>query len=187
MESDLSLITRIKNSNDETSLSELIERHSGIYIQIVEHFLNNSKMKQFKEMVLQDKDLTIYNSALNYDPSRLAKFPTYLANAAKWKCLNLINQTKKKKECDLDSAIQLEISDDGFLIDIDKAEAFQALFDALEQEKDPRVKKIIDFRYNSDNNKLTPWREIAKKMNLSIQGCINIHDNFIKNLKKKLK
>ena len=27
-----------------------------------------------------------------------------------------------------------------------------------------------------DSEKLTPWRKIAKKLDLSIQGCINIHN-----------
>ena len=36
-------------------------------------------------------------------------------------------------------------------------------------------------------NKLTPWKKIAKKLKLSIQGCINIHEKFIKEIKKEFK
>jgi hypothetical protein len=31
-----------------------------------------------------------------------------------------------------------------------------------------------------------PWKRIAKKLDLSIQGCINIHNNFIEKIKKEL-
>ena len=36
-------------------------------------------------------------------------------------------------------------------------------------------------------NKLTPWRKISKKMNLSIQGCINIHNAALKKISKNVK
>ena len=55
----------------------------------------------------------------------------------------------------------------------------------LEKEKDHRVKKIIDMRYNVSDNKLTPWRKIAKEVDMSIQGCINIHNKFINKVKKE--
>ena len=36
----------------------------------------------------------------------------------------------------------------------------------------------------SNGNKVTPWKKIAKKLDLSIQGCINIHNNYLKEIKK---
>ena len=41
-------------------------------------------------------------------------------------------------------------------------------------------------RYNVDNNKLTPWRKIAEALDMSIQGCINIHNRFINKVKKEI-
>ena len=61
------------------------------------------------------------------------------------------------------------------------------LKDSLNKEKDVRVKKIIDMRYNGPHNKLTPWRIIANELEMSIQGCINIHNRFINKLKKQEK
>ena len=51
---------------------------------------------------------------------------------------------------------------------------------------DERVKKIIDIRYNTTNNKLVPWRVVAEKLDMSIQGCINIHNKFIKKVRNEL-
>ena len=56
----------------------------------------------------------------------------------------------------------------------------------LNEEKDERVKKIIDIRYNTTNNKLVPWRVVAEKLDMSIQGCINIHNKFIKKVRNEL-
>ena len=51
-----------------------------------------------------EKDSTIYSSALNYDPDRNTKFSTHLANQTKWKCLNIINKKKKRKEFFIDES-----------------------------------------------------------------------------------
>jgi len=58
--------------------------------------------------------------------------------------------------------------------------------ECLEKESDDRVKKIVDMRYGSSNNKLTPWRAIADNLDLSIQGCINIHNKFINKVKSEI-
>jgi hypothetical protein len=51
---------------------------------------------------------------------------------------------------------------------------------------DKRVSKIFNMRYENVN-KLTPWRKISKEMDLSIQGCINIHNSALKTIAKKIK
>jgi hypothetical protein len=35
-----------------------------------------------------------------------------------------------------------------------------------------------------ESKKLTPWKKIAKKLDLSIQGCINIHNKHLTEIKK---
>ena len=79
-----------------------------------------------------------------------------------------------------------EPSDDSFIKQINKEEAFSLFQTILNKEKDLRIKKIIDLRYNVDNNKLTPWRKISESLDMSIQGCINIHNRFINKVKKEL-
>ena len=110
MESDLSLINKIKSDNDDTCLAELIDRHSGIYVYIVDQYTKN-QFATNTDFILQDKDYMIYKSALDYDPSKNSKFSTYLANQTKWKCLNAMNKSKKQKEVPLDAAYS-RVSDD---------------------------------------------------------------------------
>ena len=98
MQSDLSLIFNIKETNDEDSLLELIDRHSGIFHSMVNQFMSHPQCSLDKSQLVGEKDSTIYSSALNYDPDRKTKFSTHLANQTKWKCLNIINKKKKRKE-----------------------------------------------------------------------------------------
>ena len=71
-----------------------------------------------------------------------------------------------------------------------KANAASALREAVSlAKKDPdlRVRKIFELRYLiGEDNKVMPWKKIAKKLDLSIQGCINIHNSFITKIKNKI-
>ena len=58
------------------------------------------------------------------------------------------------------------------------------IFSHIESFEDKRVEKIFKMRYLNGKKKLTPWRKIAKELDLSIQGCINIHNSTFKKLKK---
>ena len=187
VESDLTLICKIQEDNtDQESLIALVDRHSGIFHTMVNHFMSSPQCALDKTQIVEDKEMTIYDSALNYDPSRNTKFSTHLANQTKWKCLNALNKKKKNKECFIDDENSyIEPSCDSFIKDINKEEALSVFEKCLKTEEDDRVKKIVDMRYGSYNNKLTPWRFIAKKLDLSIQGCINIHNKFINKVKKE--
>ena len=52
LESDISLINKIKEGNDENSLLELINRHSGIYHTMVNSFLSGPRNVSDKDTLL---------------------------------------------------------------------------------------------------------------------------------------
>lgn len=184
--SDFDLIDSIKNEQTNEAISELINRHSGIYTEMVCKFLSGSKNISDRETALADKDYAIYDAALNFDPERKAKFCTYLANKTKWMCLKILDKSKKRPSIDIDDfSFQEEISVSDFLPDISKKEASENFKKFLEKEKDERFGKLFDIRYNSCNNKVTPWRVVAEELGMSIQGVINLHDRFIEKLKEK--
>ena len=186
MHTDLTLINKIKDCHDEESLLELINRHSGIYHTMVNYFLSGNQNIGDKTALSEEKNLNIYSSALSYDPNRKTKFSTHLANQTKWKCLNIINKKKRNREVYLDDDKSfIAPSCESFLNQIKKNEVFSVFKSCLKEEIDGRVKKIVDLRYNTDNNKVRAWRIIAKEMGMSIQGCINIHNKFIQKVKKK--
>jgi DNA-directed RNA polymerase specialized sigma subunit len=186
--SDLELIENIKNKKDiDFCLQELIDRHSGIYLEMVNSLLRNCDNQSMRDDIISEKAYAIYNSALKYDESRGAKFSTFLGNEAKWLCLNASNKNKKlvaisSQNFDF-SELKSEINEEKIHFEQDILDSFQK---ELENVSDERVKKIFRMRY-SGNKKLTPWRKISEKMNLSIQGCINIHNSTLKTISKKIK
>jgi len=186
--SDLDLINSIKKKKKvDECLQELIDRHSGIYLDIVNSFLKNCNNDSLRNEIINEKEYAIYNSALKYDESRGTKFSTFLGNEAKWICLNASNKNKKYVELNDNTFDFDKIKDtcDKTIIDF-KDEILQEFNDHIKNHPDKRIQKIFSMRY-SGNNKLTPWRKISKVMNLSIQGCINIHNNALNSISKNIR
>lgn len=185
MADDLSLIEKIKQDQDENSLKELIARHSGIYTQMVNQTISDQSNVN-KYDILEEKDWFIYEKALKYDPSRKIKFSTYLGNEIRWKCLNKHNKAKKYEYSEIENHSEDFVQED-HLKEFQRQEILEKIFNLAEQNPDWRVRKIVQMRYKDcKKNKLTPWKKIAKQLKLSIQGCINIHKRFIKDVRKNL-
>jgi len=187
MDTDLSLINKIKDDNDSDSLKELINRHSGIYLDMVNKTVSDSCVFMNKNEILMDKDYYIYTAALKYQPDRNTKFPTYLANETRWRCLNLYNKNKKMIEEPLSDSLKEKSSHEDFLVEIQSNEIIKNVLEMAKKNPDSRVKKIIDMRYCFGYNKPHSWKEISNELNMSIQGCIDIHNKFINKAKNEIK
>ena len=191
MIADSDLIKKIQKSNGkcDNELKELVNRHSGIYIEIVNRYTaaTPNNLHSLKDDLISDKDYYIYKAALRFDESRKTKFSTFLANDARWVCLNQFNRCKGKKECTpLDSLINTLASEDEEKSLTDK-DILAKIFKFTKQSSDKRVHEIFISRYqNSTKNKLTPWSVVSTKVNLSIQGTINLHNKTINSIKQIL-
>ena len=190
MKSDQQLINDLQDSGGKNeSLNELINRHSGIYIEIVNRYIREDFGIVRKEDVIQEKDFNIYRCALKFDPAKNTKFSTYLGNETKWMCLNLYNRNKKERN-------NLEITENIYTlftpdsseipnrIDREMQSEINSIIDGI---PDKRIKKIFKMRYVvGQKNNVMPWKRIGEKVNLSIQGCINVHNKGIMLIKDKL-
>jgi len=183
MEEDLQLINNVKKLQDSSSVQELIDRHSGIYIEMVNKYLPNDMSGVIKDDVLEDKNFCIYDAAIKFDENKNTKFSTYVGNLARWKCLNIFNKNKKFPHYSVDESFDDKASCDSGMTEIQNKEDIERIFSSIDLIKDKRVKKIFKMRYKN-NKKLTPWKKIAKKLDLSIQGCINIHNKHLTEIKK---
>ena len=183
MAQDTELIKKVKNLGDGESLKKLISKHSGIYVDMVNKYIPSSIEGIRKQDVLEEKDLCIYNAILSYDKTKKTKFSTYLGNLAKWRCLNMYNKYTKFPQQSLENTNVQNYSCDPEIKSIEDLENITNIFQIVSRAKDPRVKIIFKMRY-SNEKKLTPWKKIAKKLDLSIQGCINIHNNYLEEIKK---
>lgn len=189
-DTDLTLL--VQEKNDEVALGELISRHSGIYVDMLKKFGYNSLSFNQISDIMQDKDYVIYRAALEYKPEK-AKFSTHLANKTKYMCLT--QKTKNKKNSRLVSFEEREEEKNIPHKDKSKTpdencifnDSFKRILNLIFKHKDPRLQTIFKERYFEGKGcKLKPWKLVAEKVNLSAQGCINIHDKAIKEIKSKI-
>jgi len=188
---DSELISNIQKEVDiEESLEELVNRHSGIYLEMVNNYASpNNPFIDYEELI-QDKEYKIYNAAKKYDPDRGAKFSTYLGNETKWMCLNIYNRNKRRPAFQNDFIENMPENNDfneDTISESIKQDLFNKVLSVIKKHPDTRVEKIFEMRYIiGTRNKVMPWRKIGESMNLSIQGCINIHNSAIEHVQDKL-
>jgi len=178
------LANEVKEKDCENSLVELIGRHSNLCYNICQKYMPVMHASGiFVDDVLGDKDYIIYHSAKTFDPTRKTKFSTWLGNQVRYHCLNKINKNKKYVTTE-DQELSFLIDKDGEIEDT--AELRDYISDLLSKIKDKRIKQIFEFRYFSNEEKMT-WTAVAKKINVSSQTAINLHNRGLSILKKRMK
>lgn len=190
--SDLEIINEIKkDKNVEENLQNLVERHSGIYLDMVNAYSSNDNPYIDRSELVKDKEYKIYLAALNFDENRGAKFSTYLGNETKWSCLNTYNKNKRKPVFNseyIENMPENPNFNEENMAESLKRDMFDKVLSIIKQHPDKRVEKIFKMRYIiGTRNKVMAWKDIGSKMKLSIQGCINIHNSAVVHVQQELK
>ena len=182
---DEMLIQNIKNNSCNSSLLELITRHSGICFSIGKKFSNYGGVNLNE--INDNKDWIIYSAALSFKGDKGSKFSTWLGNQVKYYCLNLKNKTSRYIGAE-DSTIEFLINqyyNDTKSSD-SKKETLNTISDLLDQVKDKNIKQAIHYRYFSNKNRILNYSEIGEILNVTPQTVLNWHNKFIDLAKKKL-
>ena len=110
---DVELVSSVQEGIDASAcLREIVNRHSGIYIEMVNHYMPESMPFVSRIDLIDDKEYNIYRAVLKYDPTRGTKFSTHLGNETKWMCLNLYNKNKKYSQVEFDENFLSSMHDD---------------------------------------------------------------------------
>tara|TARA_R100000808_G_C2152693_1_gene162306 strand:- start:3918 stop:4508 length:591 start_codon:yes stop_codon:yes gene_type:complete len=186
---DFELIQAVQEGVDaDACLREIVNRHSGIYIEMVNYFMPNSMPFVNRTDLIDDKEYNIYRAVMKYDPTKGTKFSTHLGNETKWMCLNLYNKNKKYSQVEFDENFLSSLHDEQKPYqDEIKRELFNKVIEITKSHPDTRVGTIFEMRYVVGNkNRVMPWKRIGEHLNMSVQGCINIHNNTLEKIKTKL-
>lgn len=196
--SDFELIDSIKNNVDvEDSLKELISRHSGIYYSMVKRFFPRatSKVNVDMELIFGSKDYVIYDSVLSYDRTRGTKFSTHVGNQTRFFCLNHINKAKPYSPVE-PKEMEKTVAEEEVIHDKIDQTISSRIVEIIKDIPDKRVQEIFRRRYlDSQGKRATPWSKIYKHIphgriknkSLTIQGCINLHNKALKEIRRKIK
>lgn len=185
---DVELVSEVQEKSCNNSLKELINRHSALCVDIYKKYtpaLYASGVPFYD--IYQDKDYIVYKSALSFKPEKNVKFSTWLGNQVRYHCLNAINSKGYLVNVDSDNDLDFFVDQrTDRKIEENKLEV-QYIFSILAKLRDPRIKEVFNLRYFKTDKKKMPWSEIGKKMNVSTQTAINLHQRGLDILNKKMK
>ena len=182
--SDNYLVERIKLTNCEKSLGELIKRHSAICFKVIKRYASTFHANNINVLdASSDKNLIIWNSAKSFNIDKNVKFSTWLANQVKYSCLNALNKKSKDRLVATEDKI-LELLKERPEED-PEGNLFEFTGNILNQLKDKRIKQIFSMRY-STRHKKPSWCKVAEELNVSTQTAINLHNRGIAVLRKKI-
>ncbi len=181
---DLDLVNKIKQDNCNESFEKLSGSYDNFYFSIARRYSQTLiKMGMSKEEIKTEKDFILYKAIQSFDAKQKTKFSTWFCNCARYHFLNFINSNKKYVVFE-DKTMDF-FNMQNSLITVDKtSETLDYLNSLLHSMKDQRVKEIFKLRYFSGNEKLTTWNKIARKIGISTQTAINLHEKarvFLKN------
>jgi len=182
---DHTLIDNVKTKSCNSSLLELITRHSGICFSIGKKFSNYGGVDI--NDINDNKDWIIYSAALSFNGDKGSKFSTWLGNQVKYYCLNLKNKTSKYVGAE-ESTIEFLINQyyNSAKASDSKRDTLNTINDILEQVKDQNIKQAIHYRYFSNKDRILNYSEIGEILNVTPQTVLNWHNKFIDLAKKKL-
>lgn len=179
------LIKNIQQKNDEESLKVLIERHSALCHSLYKKYSGSMTASGiYLQDIIDQKDYIVYKSAMSFDPCRNSKFSTWLYNQVRYQCLNCMNENSKYLTLETD---QLNYLIEKYnLPEKEYKNINDYIFNIIDSCSDKRIKKIFEMRYSNNSNKKMSWNRIAKKLKISTQSAINIHNKTLKLLKNKI-
>lgn len=182
--SDNYLVERIKLTNCEKSLGELIKRHSAICFKVIKRYASTFYANNINVIdASSDKNLIIWNSAKSFNIDKNVKFSTWLANQVKYSCLNALNKKSKDRLVATEDEI-LDVLKEK-TPEEDNNNLFEFTDNILNQLRDKRIKQIFSMRY-SNHQKKPSWCKVAEQLNVSTQTAINLHNRGIAVLRKKI-
>lgn len=186
---DFFLVNLVKNGKKvEQCLPILIERHSALCVDVINGYMSRSPFQTLRQELVNEKDYVIYKSALKFNPLKKTKFSSFLANEMKWTCLNSYNKVKKEKSFPANEEVINYLTYKHNDAKVDRNDFFRFIIDKFNSHPDARVGKIFKLRYiEGKNNTVMPWKSISEKLGMSIQGCINIHDLALNNMKNRIR
>ena len=192
---DLSLVSNVQREVDvEECLSELINRHSGIFYKASSNYLAAG---QLRNDFFNEKEYFFYTVASKFDETRGCTFPVYLYNMTRWTCMKeLTRATKREKEdpydpMDLDMVMMKNTGDKNVKSPSDELifnEDLALVEEALEEINDEKAKKIIRMRYlEGKGKKPTPFFNLKDEVGLSRWGVIMAHNRGLSKVKSYVK
>jgi len=181
---DLKLVNKIKSKNCNDSFIHLSSSYENFYFSIAKKYTPALlKTGMNRDDIKSELYYVLYKAISSFDPNQNSKFSTWFCNCSRYHFLNYINANKKYVASE-EKTIDFFNNKDVLLVTDKSSDMLDYLTALLSSFKDKRINDVYKLRYFSNNEKLTTWNKIAKKLGMSTQTAINLHEKarvFLKN------
>jgi RNA polymerase sigma factor (sigma-70 family) len=187
--SDTELVQLVKKDGDSEAFLEICRRYENIFYKVCQKYagvLTHSGVNP--QDVFEEKMNIIFHCITTFEPKKKTKLGTWIGNYARYLCLNSINARRfilPTTDEDLHKHIEAsQVSHDFMQSPKNTKEDFKYVLNLLSQIKDGRISQIFKYRYLSPKRMI--WADIAKKVGVSTQTVINLHNKGLDLIKRKL-
>ncbi len=172
---DTDLIKKVKEEQDSSALTELVNRHTGLYVKILDTYSYVPPVD--KQDMLEDKMHNIYQYALNYDPDKNMKFSVYLGQRLKWDCISAINKSVDMEEVNPNNVVEER--------NIPDEETIRFIIDNTSEITDKRFFQIFRLRHLVE--KSWSWKKIGRAIGMTYEGARKVYLHNIEFLRNRIK
>lgn len=186
---DLELIDLVKNEIDGDAFVEVCRRYENIFYKVCQKYVAPLSSAGINvQDIFDEKNIIVFHCIQTFNSNKKAKLSTWIGNYARYLCLNTINSRKfilpTTDEESLKKLEEVQAAQD-YVNLAPSSEDYSYVLNIISQLKDKRVEEIFKYRYFTDKKMI--WSKIAKKMKISTQTAINLHNKGILILRKKVK
>lgn len=186
---DAKLIRLVKVKNNNEAFIEICRRYENIFYKVCQKYATALTYAGINTQdIFDEKTFIIYHCVKTFNPEKGTKLSTWIGNYARYLCLNSISSRKFiMPNADEDAMAHMEELQvtQNYLSRAYSPEDYTYIVNIIGQLRDKRVGEIFKYRYFADKKMI--WSKIAKKMRMSTQTAINLHNKGIKILRKKVK
>jgi len=189
VKTDKQLVRLVKNKADSEAFKEVCRRYENVFYKICQKYVSPLALAGVNPQdIFDEKTYILYHCISSFKPSKKTKLSTWIGNYARYLCLNSINSRK----------FIVPTTDDDLKQHIEDSQAkaqyvqkhpfsqedFNYVLNILQQLKDPRILEIFRLRYFG--SKRLTWIMVARKMKMSAQTAINLHNRGLELIKRKM-
>lgn len=185
---DNQLIKLVNDNGDEDAFTEICSRYENVFYKVCQKYLSALSASGVNvQDIFDEKMFIILHCIKTFDVTKNTKLSTWIGNYARYLCLNSINARRfiiPNSDSEVIHKKENDVSIQNYL-NKPNPDNHKYVSNIISQLKDKRVGEVFLHRYLSDKKMI--WSNVAKKMNISTQTAINLHNKGILILRKKLK
>lgn len=181
---ELDLITRATKEQDSSAINQLVDLHTGIYVNMVRRYKCYPDFRNKIEArdLLEDKAYHIYQFALKYDSTRGMTFGSYVGDCTRHLCQSVIHRKPLNTEFSEDIAPS---NDTAVMDTVERDSSIEVILAQVKGSDSSTFRQIFKLRYCGQ--KPQSWRTIARAVGLSHEGCRKVYEKHIGAIKEHLK